>query len=182
MPLNCIASVFRTEWSRHHEGRHPAGWLLRQHKDLPWVRFHALPDSKRYAETEIERQIILTRGNRLGDRLLGAGTSCWLVGLNTCETERAWVDVGEYLRDEGGHQEFLIRFSVQAVQWRAGAFDAILTSVADDDARYLWVNRLSGAIFAPYDGGFDLFSPVPDEVAALKTEMTDWLPCNPSGL
>src|SRR5262245_13142107 len=76
--ISVDAKTFQNEWLRHHEGRQPIRWMLRA-SGLPWVRFHALPGSKRYAENEDERQTIIFRANVLGDRLLRAGTPCWLV-------------------------------------------------------------------------------------------------------
>src|SRR5258705_10432666 len=55
--LGVDAKAFQDEWLRHHEGRQPIRWMLRE-SGLPWVRFHALPGSKRYAENEDERQTI----------------------------------------------------------------------------------------------------------------------------
>ncbi len=40
----------------------------------------------------------------------------------------------------------------------------------------------SGAIFSPYDGGFDLFPHSQSEVESLKAEWVDWLCLRPDGL
>jgi hypothetical protein len=171
------AKAFQDEWQRHHEGRQPIRWMLRE-SGLPWVRFHALPGSKRYAENEDERRTIIFRAGVLGDRLLGAGTPCWLVEVRTEEAQ----GVGSYA---GEHVEDCLpwRFYVQPVEWQRGTFDVMLTAIANDEAwPTLWMNRNSGAIFSPYDGGFDLFPHSHGEVESLKAEWVDWLSPYPHGL
>jgi hypothetical protein len=46
----------------------------------------------------------------------------------------------------------------------------------------MWVSATTGAVFAPYDGGTDLFLPTADDVASLKREFSDWLSDHPGGL
>ncbi|WP_446689018.1 DUF3885 domain-containing protein [Rhizobium laguerreae] len=47
---------------------------------------------------------------------------------------------------------------VASVRWQEGSFDDLLTARADDETGpTLLMNSGNGAIFAPYDGGFDLF-------------------------
>jgi hypothetical protein len=177
-----IARTFNAEWAQHHFGRHPFGPLLLQDASLPWVRFHALPGSKRYAENAAEREIILARANELGDHLLGAEAPCWLVGTDFQETRTGWTLAGQYEDDIGVPDELIVPFFVQSVDWRSGDFDAELMSIAEDDERFLWIGRTSGGIFAPYDGGFDLFSPNARQIATLKAELSEWLSLEPSGL
>lgn len=177
-----IAETFNTEWAKDHLGRHPFGPLLRQDASLPWVRFHALPGSKRYAENDNERQVILDRANALGEQVLGDATPCWFIATDFCEMRADWVLAGKYEDDVGGPDEFVVPFYVQAVEWRSGHFDAELTSIAEDDTRFLWMSRTSGAILAPYDGGFDIFSPDADEIASLKATFHQWLSTALSGL
>lgn len=180
MKQDPLAKAFRHEWEQHHRGRQPLGWHLRQDSQVPWVRFHSLPESKRYAEDEAERRIILSRANLLGDRLLGSQTACWLVEANPRETRKDGVLAWTYSEDV--EDSFEWRFYVHPVTWEAGSFDPILAAIADWQILALWMSRKSGAVFAPYDGGFDLFPPTSDDVAALKSERAEWLSSEPSGL
>lgn len=182
MPTNpqTIAEAFRQEWGQHHRSRQPLGWHLRQDGQLPWVRFHALPESKRYAEDEAERRIILSRANSLGDRLLGPQTPCWFVEANPDAVSNDCVLASTYSEDGDDTVEW--RFYVRPVTWAAGSFDAILAAIADWQASALWMSRKTGAVFAPYDGGFDLFPRTSGDVDALKGERSEWLSTTPSGL
>jgi hypothetical protein len=44
------------------------------------------------------------------------------------------------------------------------------------------MSRKTGKIFAPYDGGFDLFPSPGEEVAQLKSRFSEWLSSHPEGL
>jgi hypothetical protein len=133
--ISVEANTFQNEWLRHHEGRRPLGWMLRESGGLPWVRFHALPDSKRYAETESECQTIIGRANALGIRLLGAGSLCWLVEARADEAEGVGFYAGDYAEDD---PDVTWRFYVQPVEWRDGAFDAMLNAIANWETRQLF--------------------------------------------
>jgi hypothetical protein len=177
--ISADAKTFQNEWLQHHEGRRPIRWMLRE-SGLPWVRFHALPGSKRYAENEDERQTIIFRANVLGDRLLGAGTPCWLVEVRTEEAQGVGSYAGEYVEDCLPPEW---RVYVRPVVWKKGTFDGMLTAIANDEAwPIILMNRNSGAILSPYDGGFDLFPHCHGEVESLKAEYNDWLSPHPSGL
>lgn len=76
-----LKSNFEEEWARHYSDAVPVGWCLREYPNIAWVRFHSLPKSKRYAETENEYATIISRGNLLADRLLGPDASCWQIDI-----------------------------------------------------------------------------------------------------
>jgi len=178
---NSAASAFQREWAQHHGGRYPLGWLLREDTSLPWVRFHALPDSKRYAQNNRERRIVLDRANSLGNRLLGRGGSCWLVEANPDKIEDDAIFGGAYtpVDPDDRHCSFYAR----AVEWQPEAFDALIAKIADDiTGPTLWMNRETGSLFAPYDGGFDCFPTSWDEVSALRVSLVAWLSSHPDGL
>jgi hypothetical protein len=178
---NSTTQAFESEWNALHSGRQPIGPILRSDETLPWVRFHALPGSKRYAENETERAIILHRANTLGDTILGY-SDCWLVTLEQPAGNRSWSLGGRIEYDVETPDEFIVPYYVQETIWRNGAFDDLLTAIADDDARYVWISRRDGSIFAPYDGGFDLFALSYLRIAELKVQWAGWLPHRPDGL
>ncbi len=52
-----------------------------------WLRIHSLPESKRYAESDFEYNIILNRQNQLINDLIGEGTELFIsIGLYTGDT------------------------------------------------------------------------------------------------
>ncbi len=203
-------SDFNAEWARFHGALPPISYLVRDSSQEHWVRFHALPLSKRYAEDDDERSTILQRSNRLAAAVLGEGASCWLVQamwpqgpfeVNQSDPETArlfdltWTDPAREIRIydlpeagpftlEDDEEEFKgWQFHAGLVTWQSGAFDEAIARVADDEAaRTLWMARETGAVYAPYDGGMDLFLPSAEVVKALKRRFAGWLPANPAGL
>lgn len=76
----------------------------------------------------------------------------------------------------------MCRFYIRADEWQPGEYDEKLLALADDEIRVIWMRRDNGAVFAPYDGGFDLFPATWEDVALLKEERRDWLSDHPEGL
>ena len=67
--------------------------------------------------------------------------------------------------------------------WCSGRFDHLLRIIAvERPAPTLWVSNETGAVFAPYDGGVDLFLPDERRVAELADRHPDWLSDHPLGL
>lgn len=85
---------FHRDWSHYHGDQPPLAHVLRERAQTPWVRFHALPDSKRYAENEAEQREILRRANVLGAEILGADTLCWLVQCRVEEHPKTYWTAG----------------------------------------------------------------------------------------
>ena len=177
---------FEAVWRRFHPGFDPVGYLMREAGAPNWVRFHSLPGSKRYAETDAERAIILDRQNALAMEVLGAGP-CWLVRSEPFDLDLAnafasgegrFDEEPEVAQAEGPWQGEAV-----PTRWAPGAFDDLLLAIADDRAgRTLWISEADGAVFAPYDGGVDLFLPEPGRVLAVKAAHPDWLSPHPGGL
>ncbi len=181
-PTSLLTRQFQDDWSRYHTGRLPLGWLLRQQVHLPWIRFHALPESKRYAETDEERVIILSRANALAERLLGRETPCWVIEAQSVGSEGTG-DLAMEAAESDDPDGFIWAFYVRLETWTTGKYDGELSAIADDGPNpVIWMRQDNGAIFAPYDGGFDLFPSTRKEVRVLKAERPDWLSKHSKGL
>jgi hypothetical protein len=171
---------FQEAWSRHYGTSLPLGWNLRR-SERPWVRLHSLPFSKRYPEDDMERSMVLSRANTLADDILGIGSSCWIVEARYGIDELA----GELwsVSAEDDPDSPVWHFHVREEQWLSGKYDAKLLAIADDQPnRAIWMRRETGAVFAPYDGGFDFFLPTWEEAEAIKEGHRDWLSDHPDGL
>ena len=73
--------------------------------------------------------------------------------------------------------------SALKVLWNAGEFSDLLFDISQvRTGPTLWFGRASGKVFAPYDGGFDLFPTTDAEVATLKQLHSGWLSPETSGL
>jgi hypothetical protein len=180
---------FQANWLRFHGGLPPLAHVLRNAEQTPWVRFHALPNSKRYSENAAERQEILERANTLGTDILASSPDCWLV---QCRAEGEPISAPSvslikpdasfrFSDPEDGEMQWIAVLA--SVRWQNGSLDDLLMAIADDQTGpTLLMNGGNGAIFAPYDGGFDLFPASLDEVKRLKGRYADWLSSHPRGL
>lgn len=179
---SATAEQFRRDWARYHPTCLPLGWMLRSCARAPWVRFHALPGSKRYADDEAERSVILSRANALAGWLLGENEWCWVIEGDTDDP----VTAGEVAlsgRETDDPDDPVWSFYVRHERWRARANNAKLLSIADDEPRrVVWMRCDNGAVFAPYDGGFDLFPESWEGVRQLKAAWPNWLSDHPAGL
>lgn len=171
--------------------------MLREDGAKHWLRFHSLPASKRYADTDEERSILLARQNGLAEEVLG-DQPCWLVQAHCVllggerdvadrhdpfRATREWkLELAfEFLVDDGEDVRSWRAYASQ-VHWSPGRFDDLLLSVAEETAGpTLWMG-VDGAIFAPYDGGIDLFLPDDVQVQQLAARHPDWLSQHPLGL
>ncbi len=177
------AKRFKSDWGAHHNGRQPLGYVLRQDPSLPWVRFHALPDSQRYAASDEEMDVILARGNSLASVLFGRLKRCWIITSRWDDERGPGVAAGHWREDDTDPESLVWNFFVRESEWAEGHFDDDLEDLADDAPYYIvWFEPDSGKVFAPYDGGFDLFAPSIKEVAKLRARFGDWLSDRNDGL
>ncbi len=90
--------------------------------------------------------------------------------------------VGQFPEEDDPHG-MVWRYFVKSVDWKAGLFNKVLADIAGDGAYYIvWMARNGSALFAPYDGGFDLFPFSFEQVETLKADWSDWLSSHPEGL
>lgn len=191
-------SRFQDSWSQFHGDHWPIGYKLRQDGAANWVRFHSLPQSKRYADSVDNWRTLLHRQNALAATVLGHGP-CWLVQTHWVSAPGT-TDIADVHDPFAATRAFDLRFAFELVEavddelyrwrvhagptrWSNGRFDNLLKKIADDEAGpTLWMAQADGSIFAPYDGGVDLFLSQPSQAAKLKTAHKDWLSVHPEGL
>ena len=158
-----------------------------------WVRFHALPESKRYTETPAERAVVLGRPNALLGELLAAGEPAVLLvtGYSTASEPDApatgapagaWHWQSSVIDPDDAEPAWRHVFA-WAFAWTPGVLDPVLSLVADasiDNVMVLPVDR--AALYHPYDGGTDLILPDAATRGALRAKYRHWLSMHPSGL
>jgi hypothetical protein len=188
--------TFETDWRRFYPNTNPIGWMMRSADTRHWNRFHSLPLSKQYADTDEERQILLVRQNTLASEVLGEGSPCWLTRTFR-EIPQGYIDHSGPLAPLTAWPKYRFEFSFHFIidgfdeegeqagwnvfaslqTWTAGAFDDLLWAIADEQiVDTTWMSPSTGAVFAPYDGGVDLFLPTDDLVKELRIKHHDWLP------
>lgn len=177
---------FLEDWSRFFGDLPPLSFALP--KDNRWVRFHALPGSRRYAETSDDEAIILQRANTLATEVLGPD-ECWLAQLG--RIEGGWDNVAARWRDEHHlklegtvfYDEVDWPVFAGRVQFENSKFNGLLGDIAADKAfRTLWLSPASGQVFAPYDGGFDIFLESSEAASEMRAKHQAWLSLRADGL
>jgi hypothetical protein len=177
-------------WQRRWPGCPPVGHLLRGCFQDVWVRFHSLPDSKRYAQDEAEYALLLERYNTVLDELF-TGTDVYVI------TSR-WTsepDVPPHQPGDGYWQSLLltddpdpefrtyIHLFAAERSWYTGCIDDLLRDVADDKvADVLITDTRMERIHHPYDGGADIFLTTAGERDQMRNRHATWLSSHPAGL
>lgn len=156
-----------------------------------WVRIHSLPGGKRYPTTAAERVELLRRHNAVIMAVLEAAPSVLLgyefrgVGRLPVDDPLApWLPAAPPVMRIAPEDDDSEATSVFAglLSWAPGLLDGPLLAVANDQLRLLLLNWSTGAAYAPYDGGADLFWPSRAERERARTRFANWLSSDPSGL
>lgn len=167
-------------WESFHGTSWPIAYLLRQKRSACWLRFHSLPDSQRYAKNEAETREILHRADVLATEILEQAP-CLFFFPDYASAQVHPLRGHFFGRASGEDLEITLLSSV--ARWDKERFEAILRAVADDEVRYVsWMNCASGDLFAPYDGGFDLFFQNPERRDNMRSKHLEWLSKHPQGL
>jgi hypothetical protein len=193
-----FADTVRSVWQQQWPECPPVAHWLRVRYPKRWVRFHTLPGSKRYAESEDEYAIIIDRHNTVLDELKPA-TSLIVI---TCD----WTDQQDppdrrspqltQLDPEGLHwttvqpdrdddPDFRVYWHLFASSraWRPGVLDDLLRAVADDELGNVIIGPSDLRwLYHPYDGGADVILPSTADRDRLRDRHRDWLSSQPSGL
>lgn len=180
-------------WERTWPRAEPLGYVLRVEYADQWVRFHSLPESKRYAENAAEYDEILRRHRVVLRELQGATGSAdlWVIaadwgwrdlaaGWSRRKVSGAWPwRIGQTDdNDPGAGRDYF-----WAASGRSDAeIDALFLAAADDQGRFVIGAPDLEWLYCPYDGGVDALLPSPVERDALKARHADLLSSYPGGL
>lgn len=156
------------------------GWKLRELKPELWFRIHSLPESKRYPEDESEEAILLARHNEIAQDVLGLDSELllywyWLESFHGID--------GVKTEDFEGEGMETTLYSAEIGAWELGKFDKLILAVANDElSQVLFLNPNIGNVYAPYDGGADIFISNQEYKKTLKARYSKWASELESGL
>ncbi len=186
-------------WDKYFPNCEPIAPLMREKFSDRWVRFHSLPDSKRYAENEAEYVTVLDRHNHVLGELAKDGEYVALLTADYSSSEnpiRSNVKLVEL--DPGAlpwrsipFHEFEDDFSkknywhvfVSQQCWTPGRFDGLIRLVADDFFANIMIVPLDCKwLLHPYDGGMDVILESIEVRNLLRAQFSEWLSVHPSGL
>ncbi|MDX3571285.1 hypothetical protein [Streptomyces sp. ID05-47C] len=184
-------------WRERHPSVPPLTHTFRGVFADRWVRFHSLPESKRYAESEDEYAMLLRRYNTVLDELF-AGQEVFVVTGDWSSTADGpagfptprqdlhpdgvlwWTEPDVSDPDPEFHTYF--RFYADRRPWRPGCVDELLRAAADEEIVGVFLTDTGlNRIHAPYDGGADVVLTTPAERDRLRARHPGWLSPHPSG-
>ncbi len=181
---------FLFEWRAAFGNSLPAGFLCRAEISERWLRIHSLPGAQRYAESDAECAELLRRQNLAAMHVLGDGARCML--LITCFGDSVdWpahfpVSLGGQVPEHVLSAEFDgdgIQFFALPVIWRINEFDDLILALADGKTGPVLIADVQRRrIYAPYEGGADLFFPNQQAVEAARLELAPLLSHRADGL
>jgi hypothetical protein len=165
----------------------PLAHLMRETFPEHWIRIHSLPESKRYPETEAEKEIIFDRYSLFGTALLGHGASCLIIQsrflgfprLDEFMPEFSWQQIHQVGKDEDDTWN-----SWQApITWTPKEMRPLLLAIAEDkEAHIAFLSNITDCVFIPSDGGADGFSFDSKLLQRLLEEFSPWSSNHPRGL
>ena len=181
---------FNKYWKKHYPESHLIGFELKNIYPNRWLRIHSLPESKRYAESEIEYQTILERQNTVISDLFGENSKIILsFGLYNTESNNnksiELTEFGKYeklktialhkVKPEEYQDECFYHVYIRNENWKRNSKDKLLRTIADDEFRALLISPKTNCIVSPYDGGIDIIVESQQKRNELKEKYKDWL-------
>ncbi|OEC86651.1 hypothetical protein [Acinetobacter sp. YK3] len=193
---------FQAQWELFYPNKLPISHYLVQDFAQSWFRIHSLPESKRYADTAAEYELLLDRQNKIITDCLGSDTSIFIVSGHyfTLSRNNKAYDPAFSLKyqfhleqeinltranpeyyDEEDEDHFFRPCSVE-VTWQTNQHDDLLKKIADDELKAFMISFEKNTIVAPYDGGIDFIIFDEEKRNALRDKYKDWLSPREDGL
>lgn len=193
---------FKDFWTTTYPETLPIQHFFKYDYSDRWFRIHSLPHSKRYADTDEEWDILLTRHNTIITDILGDNAKVFLVTgdynnynepteahiteqepcfLNFSFQRLGDIDLFE-LSSEQYDKGQVYRPVFTETVWMPHQHDNILRDIADDKIRAFFISLDKKTIAAPYDGGVDFVLEDKETRDFYKEKYKDWLSDREDGL
>lgn len=199
MDAELDAAELSALWDRRWPGCRPIGHELRSAIADRWVRFHSLPDTKRYATTPDEHAEVLRRHHCLLADLRaetgGSQAPSWVFTASYSESPIVEPRAAELIAamPDASHWQSFDYVSEPAMRswihvWASRVtgstgLAALLLLVARDGAREVIIADSGLAwLYHPYDGGGDVIAPTQAVRDELRRTHEAWLSPHPRGL
>jgi len=176
-------------------GVEPVPYQLRDRLPERWVRFHSLPEAKRYPDSPLEMEQILSRYHRVIDIVLrDPDTVTVVIGRFVDEGTTlalpseppdlvSWRTVVADYDPDQPDETIRVLLAVTHMDRRAPALDELLRAVAEwREANVMLLAPPVPALLHPYDGGTDVITESSFDRDALRSEFQSWLSPHPRGL
>lgn len=183
-------------WNGKFDNFTPEAHNLKYAYKSRWVRFHSLPESKRYPENESEYLEILSRHNLVLQELCGKGSKVFVVLPEYSEepvpsqprpelvklfsASEPWCTLAQH-EDDDDYESYW-HLHVSEIEFPSSELNSLFRMVANDEVGNIMIICPSkGIVFHPYDGGVDIVLASPEERDHLKEKHGEWLSSHPEG-
>ena len=188
--------LFNDFWEEKYPESYPIGYELKWIYQDRWFRIHSLPNSKRYAENDVECETLLRRQNELINDLIGEGEEIFLC-YGSYSGDIYNVDYSQYgnfrkvntlnlheIRPEEFDLEDNMFYDifVGKDKWTSNGFDKILKGIANEDCVMMFICPNKKCIVNPYDGGVDIILEHKSLKEQYKSKYKNWLSDREDGL
>jgi hypothetical protein len=152
------------------------------------VRFHSLPDSERYPNSESDYLTILDRQNAVLHRLAEVDPNVILLTTEfsffpTPSNTPAESPDATWWRTVAVDEERFWHIYAKAIIWQPGHLDFVFRKAADDQIGNLMICQADCRwLHHAYDGGMDVILETASKRDALRKSFFSWLSPHPSGL
>ena len=184
---------FNFNWKTNYPKTIPLSYRFKKDYKDRWFRIHSLPESKRYANNDLEWKILLTRQNQIITDLIGenlqilllTGDYIWGSSENIHVTKEEILKSYSFTRLENidlykiSPQEYdndqVLRPAYAEIIWKSYNHDNLLKEIANDEIRAFFVSFDKNIIIAPYDGGVDFILKDTEIKDFYKLKYKEWL-------
>ena len=192
-----LKSEFKLFWEGKFPESYPIGSEMKNIFKERWFRIHSLPNSKRYAETDEDYQIIFDKQNKIIEDVLGEDEEIiLLIGLSDHDlSNENYKEISEFNEFEkvdrlelhkiiptADEDEIFVDILMKATTWKSNKRNDILKAIADDEIRMMFVSFNKNRIVIPYDGGIDIVLESKDVKNFFKEKYSNWLSNHSEGL
>jgi len=179
----------RKSWQQLSPDISPIGHLLKYSYPNRWVRFHYLPESKRYPDTDEEYNIIIDRSRQLLEFLSSAEDDLYILAPDYVDKEyRSKLNellsvIAAGAAEFGTVQMDNEVWNILSARLLPEAVFRVVRLVADEELTDVVIANFSaGFLYHPYDGGMDFILKSTASRDRLKDNFFDWYPLDTGGL
>jgi hypothetical protein len=180
--IQLAKAKFLSYWHGLYSESPPIAPFFKQRFSKRWARIHSLPESKRYANTKAEWDVLLDRQNRVIDSLIEQHALIRIV-INYIDIDCYLFqsfdleNIGVFVDEEG---ETVYQSFTFETTWESHTLNPILSLIAWGDLRAFFI--APDYLIAPYDGGIDVILKDAHSCWAFKRKFKDWLSKREDGL
>jgi hypothetical protein len=173
---------FLEYWNSLYPETPPINYFFKERLKKRWLRIHSLPQSKRYADTKEEWDILFHRQNTVIADLVGEDAAIKVV-VNFIEIDNYlfksfnFINIGVFtdMERETVFQSFLFE-----ITWQENTLNPMLIMIAQEEMRAFIIG--DNCLIAPYDGGMDVVFKDGYTKGLFKEKYKDWLSVREDGL